>query len=313
MAGSTPATKPAAVPKAGVKTPGVQIPFGNLKPEVELPASAEWVFAGDAVFVPDEPGLQRIDVKSNKSEKITAEVKNACGGMVSAFRSLWVPSCADSTLSRIDPKTSKVTATIPAKPANVPGAIAASSDSVWVLTSTERIARVDPDQNQVVAEVWVPPGCQGLAFGETALWLACPADGKILRINPATNVVEKRIEVSAQPDAIAVGEGSVWVLCKKDGKVDRIDPKTNKVTKSIELGIPGASGGISVAAGSVWVTAPGFPLTRIQVESEKVVQQFYGAGGGAIQATATAIWLVNTSEKKLLRIDPKRVVATLAE
>jgi len=32
--------------------------------------------------------------------------------MVNAFTSVWVPSCGDGTVARIDPKTAKVTATL---------------------------------------------------------------------------------------------------------------------------------------------------------------------------------------------------------
>jgi hypothetical protein len=42
-----------------------------------------------------------------------------------------------------------------------------------------------------------------------------------------------------------------------------------------------------------------------------VAQQFYGAGGGVIAISPGAIWL--SSSGALLRIDPKRVIATLSE
>jgi streptogramin lyase len=159
----------------------------------------------------------------------------------------------------------------------------------------------------------VPAGCRSLTFGETALWLACPAENKVLRINPATNLVDKSIEVSAQPEALAVGAGSIWVLCRKDGKIDRIDPKTNKVSKTIELGVPNADGGIAFGESFVWVTQTGFPLARIDVASETVVQQFSGDGGGAIAVSAGAIWLPNVKAGTIWRIDPKRVMVTLPE
>jgi len=103
------------------------------------------------------------------------------------------------------------------------------------------------------------------------------------------------------------------VFCKKTGKVDRIDPKTNKVSKSIDLGVPGVDGRIAIGEGSVWVTLAGFPITRINPTTETVVQQFSGTGGGAIQTSAGAIWLSNLNEGTVWRIDPKRVIATLAE
>jgi streptogramin lyase len=100
----------------------------------------------------------------------------------------------------------------------------------------------------------------------------------------------------------------------KDGKIDRIDPKTNKVSKTIETGVSGsASGGLAFGGGWLWVTLPGFPISRIDPKDEKVVQQFRGPGGGAIFFGQGSVWLTNVQEGTLWRIDPKRIVATLAE
>ncbi len=165
----------------------------------------------------------------------------------------------------------------------------------------------------MVAEVRLSAGCNSLIFGDGALWISCPSENRIVRVNPLTTLVEKRIEVSARPTSIAFGEGSLWVFCQKEGKIERIDPKTNKVIKTIELGVPGADGDISIGAGSVWVTQTGFPITRIDPRTDKVVQQFYGEGGGMVQASANAIWLLNVRQGTLWRVDPKRVAATLAE
>ena len=96
-------------------------------------------------------------------------------------------------------------------------------------------------------------------------------------------------------------------------QVDRIDPKTNKVSKTIELGVPDADGGMAVGEGFLWVTQTGFPLARIDMMSEKVVQQFRGEGGGAVALSPGAIWLSNVKAGTLWRIDPKRVIATLPD
>jgi len=307
----------AASPKQGIRTPGVQIPFASLKPEAtfQTPDRPDWIFFSTALFVPEKDHLDKIDVKSNKAGDPVAGLNKPCGGMVSAFGSLWVPACGDGSLARIDSKTFKVTATIASGTADVKGSIAASADSIWLLTDSKTtLSRIDPDQNAVVGEMRVPAGCSGLTFGESALWLACPNENKVLRINPATNLVEKVIDVATHPMALAVGATSIWVLCEKDGKVDRIDPKTNKVSKSIEFDVPGAKGAIAFGEGAVWVTLTGFPLTRIDPQSETVAQQFFGpGGGGAILITPGAIWLSNPDAGTLLRIDPKRVIATLAE
>jgi virginiamycin B lyase len=310
--------KPSApiAPKAGIKTPGVQIPIASLKPEAQIDSAPVWIGVADVLLVPNAAtgALDKLDPKTNKLDKPVPSVSKPCGGTITAFNSLWVASCGDQSVLRIDPKKWETTAKIPSGAAATHQSIAASSDSIWVFTDNlTTLSRIDPDINRVVAEMRLPADCTMLAFGETALWATCPSEDRLLRINPQTNLVEKRIEVSARPTALAIGETSIWVLCEKDGKVDRIDPKTNKVTKSIELLTPGASGGIAVGQGSVWVTQDGFPLTRIDPQTEKVVQQFWGVGGGAIQFGVNAIWLSNLKEGTLWRIDPKRVLATLAE
>jgi virginiamycin B lyase len=306
----------AAAPHTGIKTPGIQIPFSRLKAEAEFeaPAKPGWLFFATSAYIPGADSLARIDPKTNKKLDPIAGLAKPCGGMTSAFGSLWAPLCGNASLVRIDAKTFKVTATVASGVASASGVIASSPDSIWLLSDDKTtLSRIDPEQNAVVGELRVPVGCHNLVFGETALWLACPAQNKVLRVNPATNLVEKSIEVSAQPDALAVGEGSVWVLCRKDGKVDRIDPKTNKVSKTIDLEVPGAEGQIGFGEGSIWVTQTGFPLTRIDIASESVAQQFPGEGGGAIAVSPGALWLSNVDKGTVWRIDPKLVLAVIAE
>jgi virginiamycin B lyase len=302
--------------KAGIKTPGVQIPIAKLKPEAEFEPSAkpDWLFFSVTAFAPAKDGIHRIDPKTNKQLDAITGLAKTCGGMAAAFESLWAPVCSSTSLARIDAKTFKVTQTIATGVAAVPGVIAATSDSIWLLTDDKTtLSRIDPDQNLVVGEVRVPAGCQSLTSGEMALWLACPNGNKLLRINPATNLVDKAIEVSAQPEALAVGQGSIWVLCRKDGKIDRVDPKTNKVSKTIDLGVPDAPGELAFGEGFLWVTQTGFPLARIDAATDSVVQQFAGEGGGALAISPGAIWLANVKTGAIWRIDPKRVIATLPD
>jgi streptogramin lyase len=307
----------APVVTGGVKTPGVLIPFASLKAEAELPVAPPWTFAADSLLVPNPAAgtLVRLDSKTNKLGDAIAGLSKPCGGAATGFGSLWIPSCDTQTLVRIDPKTSKIAATVSSGVGSAAPEVAAAADSVWLLTDDKTtLSRIDPDRNQVVSELRLAAGCNTLTFGETALWLTCPAVNRVVRVNPETNLVEKRIEVSAGPHALAIGENSIWVLCLKEGKLEQIDAKTNKVTKTIDLEVPGsAGGGIAFSAGTIWVTLPGFPLTRIDTATGKVMQQFWGAGGGAIQYAFNAIWLTNLHEGTLWRIDPRRVLATLAE
>lgn len=274
--------------KLGIQTPGVQIPFQKLKPESESPAAD--------------------DLK---------ELKKPCGSSQPGFGSTWALDCGDGILARIDTKDSKsgkVSVKINTGAADVRNGVAISADSVWAFTDAKTtLARIDPVENKVVAEIRLPAGCNSMVYGETSLWITCPEENRVLRVDPNLNIVIQRIEVSAEPRAVAVGEGSVWVFSKKDGKVERIDPKTNKVSKTIETAVPNADADIAVGEGSAWVSMPGFPLTRIDPKTDRVVQQFVGDGGGFIRTSQGSIWLTNLKQNTVWRIDPKRILATLPD
>lgn len=306
-------------PKSGIKTPGIQIPFGTVKAEAEIAVETPgWITVGDAVFVPNKSKdvVIRIDAKTNKLLEPISDLKKPCSGTVAAFGTLWIPSCETQTLTRFETKGNKVTATLTSGASDVTVGLTATPDSVWLITDSKTtLTRIDPAENRVVGELRLPAGCNSVAFGEGSLWVTCPAEGRLLRINPATNLVDKRIEVSAGARSVAFGGNSVWVLCEKEGKVERIDPKTNKVVKTIDLAVPNTGGNVAFGEGFVWVTQTGFPLTRIdpQPDKERVIQQFWGDGGGFVSVTSGAIWLSNASKGSVWRLDPKRVIATLAE
>jgi virginiamycin B lyase len=312
-------TKRSHVARAGIKTPGIQIPFEALKAEAEFAVEAPgWVTAGDSVFVPSKSKdfLIRIDPKNNKLLDPVSGLNKPCSGSVIAFGTLWIPNCGTQVLTRFDTKSNKITGTLAPGVADVTIGIAATTDSIWMITDGKTtLSRIDPLANEVVGELRLPSACNSVSFGEGSLWVTCPAGNRLLRINPATNLVEKRIEVSEGARSVAFGASSVWVLCEKEGKVERIEPKTNKVIKSIELAVPNAGGNLAFGEGFVWATQTGFPLTRIDPETDKerVVQQFWGEGGGVVSVNSGAIWLSNVNKGSVWRLDPKRVLATLPE
>jgi streptogramin lyase len=312
----TAATKAEVAPKIGLQKPGVLIPFSRLKAEAEIPGAPAWVLSSDTLLVPSGDALTRIDLKTNKPGDPITGFSKPCSGAVNAFKSVWVANCGNGTLVRTEPKSAKIEATLNTGVGAVHYGMAATSDSVWILADGKTtLSRIDPETNMIVAEVRLPAGCMNLQFGETSLWVTCAAEDKLLRINPVTNLVEQRIKVAATPSSLAFGDGSVWVLGTKEGKIDRIDPKTNKVIKTINLEVPNSEGSIAFGEGALWASLTGFPVTRIDTTAEKetVLQQFWGEGGGYIYTTAGTVWLANTKQDKLLRLDTKRIIATLAE
>jgi virginiamycin B lyase len=309
---------PTPPPKAGVKTPGVQIPFARLKPDAiyQIDGAPDWIAIDESVWISNEPKntVHRIDPKTNQLTDAVATGKAPCSGLAVGFGSLWVPNCGDHTLSRIDLKTAKVTARLPIAVADSEGGITAGAGSIWLLSDARStLARIDPDTNKVVAEIRVAAGSFAAAFGEDAVWVTSTAGNLLTRIDPQTNLIVETIPVGKAPRFLAIGEGAVWTLNQGDGSVSRIDPKTNKVVATIEVGIPGTGGEIAAGLGSVWVTSFDFPISRIDPASNQVVQQFAGKGGDAIRVGLGSVWLSNLQQQNVWRLDPKRIEATVSQ
>ena len=93
-----------------------------------------------------------------------------------------------------------------------------------------------------------------------------------------------------------------------DHSVTRIDPATNKVVATIPVGHGIGDGDIAVGAGSVWLSAPGTPLVRIDPRSNRAVQRFTGEGGGAVAVAFGSVW-VATGPATTSRFDPRLLAA----
>jgi virginiamycin B lyase len=313
-----PTPRPAKPKRPGVTSPGVRIPITKLKPEAvyDVPGAPDWMAVDKEVWVSNSPKgtVARLDPKSNAVMATITVGKHPCSGLAAGFGSVWVPNCGDSTITRLALEDGKAQATFPMTIADSEGAIAIGAGSFWILTDTKgTLARVDPATNKTVAEIYVAPGSFAVAFGDNAVWVTSNEKNVLTRVNAQNHVIEATIPVGPKPRFLTVGEGSVWTLNQGDGSISRVDMKTNKVIATIEAGVPGGGGEISAGEGSVWITTFEYPITRIDPSTNKVAQQFYGEGGDSIRAGLGWIWLTNIRAGNVWRIDPKRIVATLAE
>lgn len=301
--------------KTGVTSPDVRIPIEKLKPDAvfEVGGSPDWLAVDEHVWVSNAPknSVMRLDPKSN-SVAATIEVgKEPGAGLAAGFGSLWVPNCGDSTLSRVDLSTGKVSATFPMNFADSEGGIATGAGSVWVLIDARStLARIDPSNDKIVAELRVASGSAAVAFGEKSVFVTSPKENLLTRIDPQTNLVVETIKVGPAPRFLAVGMGAVWTLNQGDGSISRVDLATNKVVATIQAGIPGGGGEIACGEGSVWATSFDYPITRIDPATNSVVQQFFGPGGDSIRVGLGSVWLSNLRAGNVWRIDPRRIEAT---
>ena len=302
----------------GVSAPGVKIPMDKLKPIAvfEIPGAPDWMAIDEQVWVSNSPKntVTRIDPRTNRIMGNVIVGARPCSGLAVGFGSLWVPSCGDQAVSRVDLKTGKVAATWPISIANSEGGVATGAGSFWIMTDANgTLARIDPATNAVITRTRIAPGSYAVAFGNDAVWVTSAEQNLLTRVNTKTNAIEATISIGQKPRFLAVGEGSVWTLNQGDGTISRIDMQTNTLVATIEAGLPGEGGEIAVGEGAVWATMIDIPLTRIDPTTNKVVQQFVGKGGDSVRVGHGSVWLTDLKAGRLLRLDPQRIKAARAD
>jgi streptogramin lyase len=291
------------------------LPLSSLKPDATIDiAGTRAMTSGDAgIWVSSrEAGtVTKIDGKTNKAAEPIAAGKEPCAGLATGFGTLIVPLCGAPGLARVDVKTNAVTVMAKGVTSAAIGPVVAVS-SIWIISDStdksSRLIRTDPESNTIVADMPLHARALALAFGQGALWISTD-NNELLKISPYTIVTSDIIKVGKSPRSIAIGEGAVWTLNAGDDSISRVDTKTNKAANTIKIGAPVAGGQVAVGEGSVWVSAPGLPLARIDPRTNHVVQLFTGEGGGAILIAQGAVWIAATP-KAIWRLDPKLVEAT---
>ena len=287
----------------------MQVPFASLKPRAtwKIGENADWVvIAPDAVWVagtkPDS--VQRIDPKTNHIIATVPLPAEACSGLEVAFGSVWVPVCTTPpSMVRVDAKTNRVSATLSVGPAGPEGGIAASPDSIWLVTDKAgTLSRIDPATNAVRQKVQIPAGSFNSAYSEGTVWITGFETNTLLAVDAASGEIRATIPVGPKPRFLVADAGSVWTLNQGDGTISRVDARTRKVATTINAGIPGEGGDICYGGGWLWATLFELPLTRIDPATNKVVRQWKGKGGDSMRFGHDAIWLTDYFAGTLARI-----------
>jgi virginiamycin B lyase len=299
--------------KIGVKE--VQVPFASLKPSatIKIGGTADWVLiTDDAVWVASTRpyAVQRIDPATNRILATVRVSGEACSGLAYGFGSIWVPICGKKpALVRVDASKNTITATLPIPPAGPEGGIAASDDSIWIVTDKNgTLSRIDPATNAVRQKISIPRGSYNPVFSDGTIWITGVENNVLTPIDSSSGEVWASLPVGPKPRFLTAGAGSIWTLNQGDGTVSRVDEKSRKVTATIRAGIRGAGGDIDYGADSVWATVFDVPLTRIDATANKVVRQWVGKGGDSLRFGFGSIWITDYKNGLLWRIPAKEAL-----
>jgi sugar lactone lactonase YvrE len=269
-----------------------------------------WVLTATGQVVPIDPATNRAATGVQLGAP-TDQVQ----GIAADRNGVWATEWVTGRLYRIDPKTLKVVATIPAGIA--PKGVIATGTDVWVAdTHGGIVQRIDLETNKVGVAITVgpaaPSGPNWLMSGLGSIWVGVPNSASVVRIDPVTNVIQATIAIprSASPcGGIASAGGAVWITsCDASTNIARLDPSANTVAALVH--VPGNAHAPAVIAGALWVsvaTNPGTPglIERIAPATNTVDRELSpGAGfggGGDIVVASGSVWVVDVGHDRVLR------------
>ena len=274
-----------------------------------LGETADWVaISSDAVWVGSTApfAVHRIDPKS---DRIVAEIPLAgapCAGLAVGFNSLWIPLCtAAPSLAKVDLASNRLSATFAIGAAAAEAGITVDQHGVWLVTNKSgSLVRIDPDTGTVQAMLQIAAGSYNPHYSEGIVWVSQAEGSRLTGVDTASLRVSALLATGPNPRFLTSGDGAIWTLNQGDGTVSRVDIKTGAMIATIPCGIPGSGGEIAFGAGSIWPTNRDFPITQIDVSTNKVVKQWGGPGGDGIKFGFGSVWLSNGSLQTVWRISP---------
>jgi virginiamycin B lyase len=302
----------ARAPMPGV--PAIQRPFAKLRPtaQFQIGKTADWVeLTLDAVWVGSTGpnAVTRIDPRTNRKLATVELPGQPCAGLVAGFGFLWVPLCGKAPgLAQVDLKTNRLVAVLPIGPAASEGGIAASADSLWLVTDRAgTLVRIDPKTGRVRQRIAIAAGSYNPLLAGGVVWVSDVEAAQVTAVDANSGKVLGVAATGPHPRFLTAGAGSVWTLNQGDGSLTRIAPRSRKAVATIALGTPGHGGDIAWGGGRIWTTMSGVPLTATNPKSNRPERQWVGPGGDSLKVGFGAVWLTDYDKGTLARLPLSRL------
>jgi YVTN family beta-propeller protein len=259
-------------------------------------------------------------------------------GLAIGAGSIWVTSADAGEVLRIDPATGKIT---PVRVGGFPIGIAVAGGDVW-FADRERgsVTRIDPRTLRPLGDpIQVGSAPSSLVVAGGYLFVGRAGFGTVTRIDVRSG---RKVGIPirfAQPTksssafALAPFGTSIWASSSASNTLTRISSRTGgapapaatvskallqipaqgpfprgaKVTATISVPpLPPGNGGMAIGEGAVWALNPSIArLLRIDPKTNSVVKQIPVGAYGDVAVGDGSIWLTNPGANTVDRMDPK--------
>ena len=186
---------------------------------------------------------------------------------LTAFGSIWVPNHHSSSVSRIDPATNEVVATIEVEDGfGDPYAVAAGENLVWTTSPNGgHVNGIDPATNQVVEEV-TGSGCALVAAVGRVWWFSSCEPGSVRFFEQADPSAIQSID--SPPGGMPLSDGTnLWAAATSPDSgnllLTSLDPDTLEFGETLDTGVTEPAAW-AMGFGTLWVSS-GSEVVRIEL------------------------------------------------
>ena len=228
---------------------------------------------------------------------------NSPAGAVAAYGGIWVANDRSGTLTKIDPRTNRVTRRVRLKPGLF--SVTAGFGALWVVNyERNSLTRVNPSTRSIrTVRVGAVPFDVLAAFGR--VWVTAWEEGTLVQLNPRSLRVIRRIRIGPRPTGLRKASGAVWIgFGRQATAIARVDPKSGAVDR-----VPvGARAPSWFAAGTrdLWIQAADNVLVRLDPATLDVKARLsFGRtlAQGSLAADRT-LWIPDKEQNLVYRVDP---------
>jgi len=237
--------------------------------------------------------------------------------VVGAFGSIWVSNHHGASVSRIDPSTGKVIATIPVgdQPAN----ITVGMSRLWETNYDGTISVIDPKDDKVGTVGHFPHLCGAPTVDAGAVWVfVCDVDHPfVARVDVETGKTTARIPSEAYQTSLLAVDGVLWMTTSSPGRIERVDARTGKILQSFRA--PGCPMLSRTAAGdgSIWISQwSGCPTGDIGkvLRMDPRTGRIQGvvtmpSSAPIVSVGAGGVWAASADDGSIRRVDPQSSTA----
>ena len=182
---------------------------------------------------------------------------------------VWVGSTGPDAVSRIDPKTNTVTATVKLGGEPCSG-LATGFGSLWVPLCGKRpmLAKVDLEAGALTEVFKVGPAQDegGVTTSSDSVWLVIDKIGTLVRIDSATGDIRQKIRVPPGSRNPRYSDGQIWVTHADGSEITSIDAATGANIATIATGPSPPF--LTNGDGAVWTLDQGDgTLTRVDART----------------------------------------------